>query len=55
MFQRYLSVFFLVLIYLSSHPASAQSEPIDTTGIREVVNRWNEAHHEMSEDDFDEL
>lgn len=55
MFQRYLSVFFLVLLYLGCQLAFAQSEAIDTTIIREAVNRWNEAHHEMSEDDFDEL
>jgi hypothetical protein len=55
MFQSPLKIFFIALIHVVGRSVYAQSEAIDTTSIREVVNRWNEAHHEMSEDDFDEL
>jgi len=55
MIQRCLHALFVFLFCLGGQSAHSQNYEVDTTGIREVVTRWNEAHNEIDEDAFNKL
>ncbi len=55
MLQKYLSAMLFILLHLRGEAAHSQTYEIDTTSIREVVNKWNEAHNQIDEEAFSEL